>query len=92
MQMHDDPAATIRQVEAAIRSALFDPDIAIDERTTAADVDGWDSLSHVRILLEIEKSLGIRFDGSEAAHVKDVGALVDLIGHALTRRGKATQR
>ncbi len=92
MQTHDDPAATIRQVEAAIRSALFDPDIAIDEQTTAADVDGWDSLSHVRILLEIEKRLGIRFDGSEASHAKDVGELVDLIGRALTRRRKVPQR
>jgi acyl carrier protein len=92
MQTDDDRMAVIRQVEAAIRKALFDPDILVNEQTTAADVDGWDSLSHVRIILEIEKRLGISIDGSEASYVKTVGELVDLIGRILARSGKAIQR
>ncbi|WP_109150609.1 acyl carrier protein [Azospirillum sp. TSO5] len=92
MQTDDDRMAVIRQVEAAIRTALFDPDILVDEQTTAADVDGWDSLSHVRIILEIEKRLGISIDGSEASYVKTVGELVDLIGRILSRSGKVIQR
>ncbi len=59
---------------------VFDDDELIVTRTTsAADVDGWDSLTHVSLMLTIENRFGIRFKSSQVASLKDVGELADLI-------------
>ena len=38
-----------------------DENINVTETTTAADVDGWDSLEHINLLVAIERGFGIRF-------------------------------
>jgi acyl carrier protein len=43
------------------------------------DVDGWDSLSHVRLILTIEKTFKIKFLTSEMGHLETVGDLVAAI-------------
>ena len=55
-----------------------DPD-QLDDGTTAADVEGWDSLSHVTLMFSIEQEFGIQFVGDEFANLSDVGALRTLI-------------
>ena len=47
--------------------------------TGAADVEGWDSLTHVTLVLTIEKAFAIRFKSSQVASLKNVGELADLI-------------
>jgi len=46
---------------------------------TAGDVDGWDSLSHMIIITEIEKDFGIRFKLKELNKLKNIGSLLELI-------------
>ena len=46
---------------------------------TAKDVDGWDSLAHVRLLLTVERRFGIRLAGSEVGRLKTAGDLMTLI-------------
>jgi acyl carrier protein len=59
---------------------LFDTDdLTITRQSTAADVPGWDSLMHVRLILETEKAFGVRFTTSEVASFSNVGELVDAI-------------
>ena len=60
--------------------------MTVDRATTAADVEGWDSLMHVSLLVSMEKTFGVRFTSSEVASLKNVGELADLIDHRLTRR------
>ena len=58
---------------------IFDDDeLAISPETTAKDVEGWDSLMHVTLMVNIEKAFGIRFTSSEVAALKNVGELVEL--------------
>jgi acyl carrier protein len=59
-----------------------DPDQLNDE-TTAADVEGWDSLSHVTLMFSIEQEFGIQFVGNEFANLSDIGALRTLIASKL---------
>jgi acyl carrier protein len=70
-------------VLAIIRDIMADVlDIDADDigpATTAADVEEWDSLSHIRLMVAIERRFGITFENSEIAGLKNVGELVALI-------------
>lgn len=59
---------------------VFDDDeIELSRETTAADVDAWDSLMHVNLVLATEREFSVRFSSTEVAQLLDVGELVDLI-------------
>lgn len=45
----------------------------------AADVEGWDSMGNVRLVLAIEQQFGVRFRAGEIGDIPNVGALVSLI-------------
>ncbi len=64
------------------RDVFDDYEIVISPETTAADVDGWDSLNHIRLILSVSREFGIQFSASEVANFKNVGDLVT----AITRR------
>lgn len=68
---------------AAFREAFFDDNLEIFPDDTAADVDGWDSLSHVRLLLAIERRFVISLEPAETERLNDVGDLARLIGEKL---------
>ncbi|CAN5830502.1 acyl carrier protein [soil metagenome] len=51
----------------------------LNDDTTAADIEGWDSLAHVTLMFSIEQEFGIQFAGDEFATLSDVGALRALI-------------
>lgn len=53
--------------------------IALSPTMTAKDVDGWDSLTHVRLLLTIEREFRIRITAAEASKLQTVGDLMQLI-------------
>jgi len=59
---------------------VFDvDDLAITAQTTADDVEEWDSLSHVRLLVAVERKFKIKFSNSEIESLKSVGDLVRLV-------------
>lgn len=59
---------------------VFDDDsIMVTPKLSAKDVDGWDSLTHIRLLLTIEKMFKIKFSTSEIGKLESVGDLVTLI-------------
>jgi acyl carrier protein len=62
-----------------IFSDVFDDDIQVSPGLSAKDVDGWDSLSHIRLILTIEKAFKIKFSTSEIGKLENVGELVALI-------------
>ncbi|GBQ15074.1 acyl carrier protein [Acidiphilium acidophilum] len=51
----------------------------ISRETQAADVDGWDSLSHAVLLSSIERHFGIRLDLDRVFDVENVGDLIDCV-------------
>ena len=65
---------------AEIFEDVFDEDtIEITPEMSAKDVDGWDSLTHIRLILTIEKAFKIKFSTSEIGRLENVGDLVSLI-------------
>ncbi|HYZ19914.1 MAG TPA: acyl carrier protein [Gaiellaceae bacterium] len=53
--------------------------VDLRDETTAADVDGWDSIAHVLLVLASEKEFDVRFESSEIANAANVGEFVDLV-------------
>jgi acyl carrier protein len=59
---------------------VFDEDsIKLTPDLSAKDVDGWDSLTHIRLILTVEKAFKIKFSTSEIGKLENVGGLVALI-------------
>ena len=64
----------------AIFREFFDDDsLMLRPDMTASDVDGWDSLTHIRLLLTIERKFQIKFSASEVGGLRTVRDLVLLI-------------
>ena len=66
-------------LQEVFRSTFEDDALVINRNTTAKDVVGWDSLTHVTLLVSLEERFGIRFKSSEVADLKNVGELLDLV-------------
>ena len=74
----DEPQIYARLTE--IFKDVFDEDsIEVTPELSAKDVDGWDSLTHIRLILTIEKAFKIKFSTSEIGKLENVGDLVALI-------------
>ena len=59
---------------------IFDDDtIVLSEGTTAADIEDWDSLTHISLIAAIEDDFGIRFDMKDVLKMKNVGEMADRI-------------
>ncbi len=61
------------------REVFDDDDISLSGDMTADDVDGWDSLSHVNLIVTIETRFKIRFTQKELLTFKNVGDLMGSI-------------
>lgn len=70
---------TLQTVQEIFREVLDDDELELQPSTTATDVDGWDSLVHVTLMMKVEKAFGLRFRASEISDLKNVGELVALI-------------
>ncbi len=59
---------------------VFDnPDLCVSPQTTASDVTGWDSLTHINLIVAIEKAFKVRFTTAEVSGMQKVGDLLVLI-------------
>ncbi len=59
---------------------VFDlDDLVLTPELTAGDVDGWDSLGHIRLIVAVEKSLGITLSTAEISGLSNVGELMQVI-------------
>jgi acyl carrier protein len=65
---------------ATIFQDVFDEDsIVVTPGLSAKDVDEWDSLTHIRLILTVERAFKIKFSTSEIGRLETVGDLVALI-------------
>ena len=61
------------------RDIFDDDELELNDDTIAADVDGWDSLTHLSLMNEIENEFEIKFEVKEVQGLSNVGELVDVI-------------
>ena len=60
-----------------------DDELVVSRDTTAADVEAWDSLQHVMLILRVESHFGVRFSSAEVANLTSVGDLLDILNRRL---------
>ena len=67
------------ELKKVIIDALKLDDFDIKDETVASQVPGWDSLSHINVILAVEKHFNIRFNNREVLRLKNVGDLQRLV-------------
>lgn len=67
------------ELTQVFHDVFADDTIVVDRNLTASQVDGWDSLTHVRLLLTAERKFGVRISAAEAGKLKTAGDLIDLL-------------
>lgn len=61
------------------RDFFDDGSIELQDTTTSDDIEDWDSLEHINLIVAIEQEFGIKFTMGEVTGMKNVGAMVDII-------------
>lgn len=74
-----DQAQIYDRLKSIFEDVFDDDTIAIHPTLSAKDVDGWDSLTHIRLILTVEKAFRVKFSTSEIGKLQNVGELVNLI-------------
>jgi acyl carrier protein len=64
---------------AIFRDSLDNDSLTLTEGTTANDVEGWDSITHVLIVVAAEKKFRVKFTAGEIQRLNNVGELASLI-------------
>jgi acyl carrier protein len=78
-------SATAARVRAIIATFFGVSADAVNDGTVVDDIDGWDSTTHVGLLLTLEDELGIEFDISRITAFENVGELIDECAAMLAR-------
>lgn len=69
----------LKQVNDIFKRVLDDTDIVITPQTTSADIEAWDSLNHIQLIVAIEKHFNVKFTTREIFTWKDVGEMCKTI-------------
>lgn len=71
--------AIMSQLQKVFAEVFDDEDIVITEATVADDVDGWDSLTHITLIAEVEECFDMKFAMKDVIGMKNVGEMVDIL-------------
>lgn len=67
------------RLNEVFQDVFDDETIHVDESTTSADIEDWDSLEHINLIVSVEHEFGIKFNMGEATSMKNVGEMVTII-------------
>jgi acyl carrier protein len=67
------------RIEAIFHDIFDDDAIVLRPTMTAQDVDGWDSLANIRLIVAIEREFSLKFTSVEISHLENVGQLIALV-------------
>jgi len=70
----------LSQVRAIMEDVFDVDDLSVTPTTSAEDIEEWDSLSHIRLIVAVERKFKIKFKTAEIEGLKNVGDLVSVIG------------
>ncbi|MBR4529075.1 MAG: acyl carrier protein [Lachnospiraceae bacterium] len=67
------------QLQPVFRDVFDDESITVNDATTAADIEDWDSLEHINLVNAIEKTFHMKFTMAQVLEMKNVGDMVDIL-------------
>jgi len=68
-----------RKLDEVFQDVFDDESIHVSDETTANDIEDWDSLEHINLMVAVENAFGIKFNMGQIGSLKNVGEMVDLI-------------
>ena len=71
------------QLNKVFRDLFDDEGIELTPQTCADDIEGWDSLAHINLIVAVEAKFKIKFKTAEIESLRNVGHLVDVIAHKI---------
>lgn len=69
----------LKQLSLIFEEVLKQPGLKINYNMSADDIDGWDSLSNMTIISEIEKKWNVHFKLRDIVRMKNIGDMIDVI-------------
>jgi acyl carrier protein len=69
----------VRRLTTIFQDTFDDPGIEIHDAMTAADLDDWDSLQHIVLVLAIERAFAVKLNPAEVGKLENVGRMIDLL-------------
>ena len=67
------------RLNKVFRDIFDDESIEVKEETTSNDIEDWDSLEHINLVVAVEQEFGMKFNMNEVTSMKNVGEMVDII-------------
>ena len=67
------------RLNKVFRDIFDDESIVVKPETTSADIEDWDSLEHINLVVAVEQEFGMKFNMNEVTTMKNVGEMVDII-------------
>ena len=80
------------KLEAVFQDVFDDSSIRLDDHTTAADIEDWDSLNHITLISAIEDEFNMTFTMGETSTMKNVGEMVDILCERAKEKTKKKRR
>lgn len=79
-----DTREVYKRLEGVFHDVFDDDSIRLTPKTTANDIEDWDSIEHINLIGAVEDEFSMRFKMGEVSGMKDVGEMVGII----MKRGK----
>ncbi len=74
-----DSKVIYQRLNKVFRDVFDDDDITVNDKTTANDIEDWDSLEHITLMAAVQKEFKVKFSMGEIASMKNVGEMVHII-------------
>jgi acyl carrier protein len=74
------------ELTPVFRGIFDDPTIELRDEMTANDIERWDSLNHINMIVAVEQKFGIKFKTIEVTRFKNLGELVASIESKLAKK------
>ncbi len=68
-----------KKVQGIFRDVFDDEELIITDDTNSDDIEDWDSLEHISLIISMEKEFNLKFDIKEVNKLENVGQMIDLI-------------
>lgn len=74
-----------KKLNEVFREVFDDDQLFVSKNTTSDDIDDWDSLEHINLIVAVEEKFGITFGMNEVTGMKNVGEMAELIKQKLNK-------
>lgn len=83
--MKDKAGEIRRRLNQVFQETFDDESIEIFDEMTAADLDEWDSLMHITLVVAVEKEFGLQLNAQEVGQLQNVGQMLKILEERATR-------